>query len=940
MPNTWKIDKLKSFAAGKSVRLIQSDNDLYHFFRYSDLENANEPLQDTPVSGDYLMKDVKSLHLNNIFTDSFKTTLKDSMNAPESAYYDLEHIEFDNAKKLLKSKSKAYLLDFNSYEEKEDHHYKISTSKESFNEATSSFIKYNDMMSSYIASTYSDGYFEKSQCADNKSMPIYDIDNDALSKLESVRMFGPAQILSLLKKYPFIQSISGSVLFNSSELSNDEYSYDSIMIDPILTAIAVSGIQDVDELFSDILSNVPMNSFYRFLNPIGVVDVCENLKDSKNANDANEYIYSLNLNDTMNLKFNYFSTKTLKNPELYHDYSIFPVENKKSVMTYHFSLINNIIAKIISDFNTNVIEKIKSFIYSYEFKSIYNAFAAGRFKIFGSHWIDIGDSIIDELTTTALQMYPKFDAEYCNKFFSDVIAGRTPENLMYRNVVKRYFETLFGVDINEDGFLIYEDDYCKFVSGTVDAFNESMTALSSTYSSDSFKDARDVAVKFIGIAASAQKDASKFTKDDTIMKQSEMFSMLAEMSDARKAAYEEFRDAGIVKPGIYLYNISGLMEKVAKIDMYEHNSAPSAYQDYPMLYSEKIADYLLPYKEMFKHENEMEMSGFLYGKREYEDALKDSFENPVLTYRYETRLDENFIRDNIGDVVRLTSLDEYKAISPYAKVRLNSIVSRNSRLTIVSDDVALGGSGVFFDFSSFEDDANMLNALLNVEIGHSASAGSVWPYKDEQIEFNVISSLFDTFESETVTALRISNHETVFLRDGALKKYFDMLKSMKDVDFVEHITGQTYYKEQVRKKSNVFSLNVKNSGLDYSLYSFNEMLFMFENQYHATYDSESRRFKDENGDDVISFFSALLENHYCKIKEAPETTKDELLVKVDDDFESFKYFKYADDLAKTRTVIKLKIQLRKTFEEAVRNSIHRYMPVNTTLWKIKYSGDN
>ena len=38
--------------------------------------------------------------------------------------------------------------------------------------------------------------------------------------------------------------------------------------------------------------------------------------------------------------------------------------------------------------------------------------------------------------------------------------------------------------------------------------------------------------------------------------------------------------------------------------------------------------------------------------------------------------------------------------------------------------------------------------------------------------------------------------------------------------------------------------------------------------------------------------------------------------------------------------IETKMEMRKQVETAIRTSIHRYAPVNTTLWKIKYSGDN
>ena len=44
------------------------------------------------------------------------------------------------------------------------------------------------------------------------------------------------------------------------------------------------------------------------------------------------------------------------------------------------------------------------------------------------------------------------------------------------------------------------------------------------------------------------------------------------------------------------------------------------------------------------------------------------------------------------------------------------------------------------------------------------------------------------------------------------------------------------------------------------------------------------------------------------------------------------------EVKKEYELIKAKYKMQKYFENAVRKSIHRYIPANTTLWKIQYSG--
>jgi hypothetical protein len=54
-------------------------------------------------------------------------------------------------------------------------------------------------------------------------------------------------------------------------------------------------------------------------------------------------------------------------------------------------------------------------------------------------------------------------------------------------------------------------------------------------------------------------------------------------------------------------------------------------------------------------------------------------------------------------------------------------------------------------------------------------------------------------------------------------------------------------------------------------------------------------------------------------------------IQLNEDLLNYKYIK--SDLS---SETECKIKIRRMFEEAVRKSMHRYVPANTTLWKIKY----
>lgn len=179
--------------------------------------------------------------------------------------------------------------------------------------------------------------------------------------------------------------------------------------------------------------------------------------------------------------------------------------------------------------------------------------------------------------------------------------------------------------------------------------------------------------------------------------------------------------------------------------------------------------------------------------------------------------------------------------------------------------------------------------------------------------------------------------------------YRQMMDSMKHIKFVDILKGQHYYKESDVHKSNVFSLNVKNSGLKYDLYSYDDMLRIINDKIDEL--------SDNDYEDACSGFitdSILSTLHYGKVNanvdkisnkhplELAENTTDEKektyrKITYNEYLKNFKFFKFETDDPENETrLMASKVHLRSLFEDAVRKSIHRYIPANTILWKIEY----
>ena len=165
------------------------------------------------------------------------------------------------------------------------------------------------------------------------------------------------------------------------------------------------------------------------------------------------------------------------------------------------------------------------------------------------------------------------------------------------------------------------------------------------------------------------------------------------------------------------------------------------------------------------------------------------------------------------------------------------------------------------------------------------------------------------------------------------------------------IDGEFKYKETDVSKSNIYSIELKNSNLNYNLISFNEMMSRCEKyldkveenglRINYYYDKNAEAFYkiDENNNiNLINTFIDLIhELNYKEILDITISEDIELLKKTDFKIPitSYKFYNKNDAL---NINIETKMEIRKQLEKAIRKSIGRYAPVNTTLWKIKYAG--
>ena len=190
----------------------------------------------------------------------------------------------------------------------------------------------------------------------------------------------------------------------------------------------------------------------------------------------------------------------------------------------------------------------------------------------------------------------------------------------------------------------------------------------------------------------------------------------------------------------------------------------------------------------------------------------------------------------------------------------------------------------------------------------------------------------------------------------------DVLNITSNYDYVERNFGFFKYQQENLHKSNIYSIKLSNSGLNPEndehpnyIYELDTFINILKNEvkvnsngqletdlsktplYELYYDSAKKRFYTNLTDGNLAGELALL------LKVNIIFTFEEVAKKAGwyYEFDNKNKFKFAYKIDEINNIIKrnkIKNEMRNLLETAIRKSVVKYMPVETTLWKIIYSG--
>ena len=644
----------------------------------------------------------------------------------------------------------------------------------------------------------------------------------------------------------------------------------------------------------------------------------------------------------MGLPTNYLSLKSLKSPEDYHDYIVKSVEPlARSVKTMHNDMSESVCANLFNIYNDIVITRMKNVINEYIISALSAGIITGDSSVMDKLQLERSGSIIEELTALTLMKYPEFNEDTVLSLYGDIIrAGGVSDNKFLLDAFREYMKQAFGFDMSKNAVLYKTVDFLQIALGAIDDFlAEAKAFLSEVTRSTSvvgkYALAEDVLKKFNEEAASLfglmrqdyarTKLAMEQGADDVFNGNSVMKSMyddnlldkalhLKNQLQLNVYAYAKSRAGMAMKGGIHIFDADRLMKTI----------------DDPEFEGKKT-DYMNLYNDFFSKENEMKVSGVVLGRRTYEALSKTTKSDLVASYEYKTTFDRELLHS--------VAASHWLAAVTYSKdARTESQDTSTAILKQMLDPTCVmltDLDGAVDLFSTVVDEAqattsltyfgNMMDIEFDALFGQDTDAQSA-DVAEELTKNKYVLITIQTREGDDYNVYVFKLNEDLFIvtrmeNFSTVDNYVKTLAIVGGYQFVDVMRGQHYYKESNYQKSNVFSLKVKNSGLSYDeMTSWSDLIYS----------------RMKNGEDTsIEAVSA----EYVQIDERMT----ELSLKELDsssffsDVYDYKYLKKTDgDMQKKISEIKQKIYLRNLLEEAIRKSISKYIPVNTTLWKVEF----
>lgn len=605
----------------------------------------------------------------------------------------------------------------------------------------------------------------------------------------------------------------------------------------------------------------------------------------------------------------------------------------------------------------------------------------------------------------------------------------------YLIAFKLYMLNVKGINLEESAYLVNSLDIKNKLNELFKEFNKSFSSLINMIESnkEKFKNAFDA----IQYGSTNFNSALNYLDNNDLPITDNIIEIILDKLDANNIINKKIDSSLEIEKDL---NYTKLLETLGKIPS---NSDLNI----------KINDYNSHIIDLYKHNNSFKLSGYLYGMRDYTNCGLNSDDDIWLSYNFKSNFNKEFLESILNT-----------SISGLIKSKEEIINIINSYITYVDENFNNTSIMLIRDVES------KLNEISDFSSFSLSSFTGIKPENDIVNNY-VIDNEKIIFKDKDSTFI-ISNEVKI------LSNYFKMLDELKKIEFGEIVKGQHYYKENQYSKSNIFSIDVKNSGFAFKLYSFKDILkvIAYENPslnidlsidynevYHEkisneiklkikesnfygifnknnydmnienVYDKKTSIYNNieslknimffkynesayedlcfENIDfiydniDILSSapisFSTnitndnIIKNHKKELKELDKFInlndpmdvlifeikrfkhlKDSLNISKINLWErnllkSFiigfanieKYKSYKQDnpeknynnyitgtlndfikenktllVKKEYELIKAKYKMQKYFENAVRKSIHRYIPANTTLWKIQYSG--
>lgn len=968
---------------GDSFRMIQSNNiirgelktqskNLFYNVKdlYKDAKESESILnKNNDLIYSYFMKENSTLKIDSSYSQNFISKFEDNIadekinGLKNSLFYDKE-IHNLSGIEYIQIKDKFYFLNSNKFNKFND---EVISGRYEFDPKPIRNTSVLDMIKTHISEEYNSDFYENSlKFVNDKSIPIYDLDYSALNEIDilkfqdnyvvdsiinyidfelrkkgilgtveeriieektglivdTVELSGTAEDYSWIaydslgdviekklnlsslimptkdeiiksieyKTITFFKTIKSldelreSILYNSKTNKKTIYNYDSIIIEPIVDEY--KNYPDMlDIIFDHFFINLSLDSFYRLLIPVGKINNIFNDKTSGYVSSADyeEYTYYVNVDNiknlTNNINFNYFYLKNLKNPHDEYDYSINDINNKVSCHSEAYSFSGVVLYKILNFMNSSLVE----------FKNYLDNNHAG---VISGQYIKNND-LIPELVKASRIKYNNWTTETLSSSIS------TEGTWIRYKSFNNYFLDNYHKNLRKEPYLITNNEVRNF-------WKEKILLFKNDYENEFYEDESLSSYYLDGmkILEEINKSIEKYL---TIFDDEEM----NEETEDVKIKHDFIKNKSVLSINRYLFSMSDTLEslkntyipslnKILAISILNKNDIndkikagnDSLYSEtYKERFSSKLNDYKNSFDYYYNHENIMKKDGYIFGYRKYNFINKSFTDKLFMTYNYFTSMDYNFLnRCNLLNDVEIRDKD-------------NSIESYN-----LNENDFISGKC----FESL--------------IGKNA--------------FNI--------NNEKICICTNSRKQNEFL------SYIASLMELRRYEFIDFIEGDFKYKEKDISKSNVYSIELKNSNLNYKVLSFNEMfaiceleLIKLKNNAQITnyfYNSENETFY-ENYDKENNVYSNPIKRfldmiHSLNYKEILDNTINEdveILKRTSFKIpiESYKFYNTKNELNEN---IHTKMELRKQLEKSIRKSISRYAPVNTTLWKIKYTG--